>query len=350
MTGAERSARSAARSRLLRVLAPAYDGRVPGREHAEAPALETARAARTPPSAAPASFAALALQLQRTAGNAAATRVLQRLVNPRARTTASGQDDTGLATQRFAGDVFVYAPGEDTSGVRPEDVVQGQLGDCYFLSPLMAAARINPRRIQRLIRGPVETRPDGTRIFEVDLYEGHWIGSPSRRTFRVDDRFVTASGGGARYAQPGQVGAHGAEIWVMLLEKAWAAMRGGYDQAHFGLMKDGLTAVTGYDTDDTSIDGTSDAKIFREISRCVADGKPVTIQTKQSFSSAEMDEMQDIEYTIFAKHAYNVASVDPTWQTIDIMNPHGSNHLRGFPLVRLRRFFDYYVMSEHSVR
>jgi hypothetical protein len=268
---------------------------VPEREPAEARAPETEATVRTAPTAHPASVAALALQLQRTAGNVAAARALQRLVNPRARTTASGQDDSGLASQRFAGDVFVYGRDEDRSGVRPEDVVQGQLGDCYFLSPVMAVARINPRRIQRLIRGPVGTRPDGTRIFEVDLYEAHLIGSPSRRTFRVDDRFVTASGGGSRYAQPGQVGTHGAEIWVMLLEKAWAAMRGGYDEAHFGLMKDGMTAVTGYDTDYTSIDGTSDATIFREISRCVAAGKPVTIQTKQSFSSAEMEEMQDIE-------------------------------------------------------
>jgi hypothetical protein len=298
----------------------------------------------------PRSPAELALRLQRAAGNAAAARALARLVSPQARTAASGQDDRALSYQRQTGYVFVRAAGEHESGVAADDVVQGQLGDCYFLSPVMAVARINPTRIQRLIRGPVDTWADGTRIFEVDLYEGHMIGSPSRRTFRVTDRFVTTASGDARYAQPGDLGVHGREIWVMLLEKAWAAMRGGYDQAHFGLMKDGMTAVTGYDTDDTSIDGTSNRDIFREISDCVRAGKPVTIQTKQQFTPEELAEAADIEYTVIAKHAYNVAGVDPNWQTIDIVNPHGENHLLGFPLVRLRRFFDYYVMSEESVR
>jgi hypothetical protein len=323
---------------------------VPEREQAPAQVTEAAPPARAPAEATPRTPAQLALHLQRTAGNAATARVLSRLVNPQSRTTSSGQDDTALGYQRHTGYVFVRAPGEHESGVNADDVVQGALGDCYFLSPVMAVARINPSRIQRLIRGPVETKPDGRRIFEVDLYEGHLIGSPSRRTFRVDDRFVTESGGNPRYAQHGDIGIHGPEIWVMLLEKAWAAMKGGYDKAHFGLMKDGMTAVTGHDTDYTMIDGTSDRAIFREISRCVRQGKPVTIQNKQRFSSDELFEMADIERTIIAQHAYNVAGVDPSWETIDIMNPHGSNHLREFPLVRLRRFFDYYVMSEESVR
>ena len=323
---------------------------MPEHEHADAKAPEASTTATPMRTSGPLSPAALALGLQRTAGNAATARALARLANPQARTNASGQDDTALTWQRQTGYVYVRAEGEHWTGIDADDVVQGQLGDCYFLSPLMATARINPMRIHRLIRGPVDTQADGTRIFEVDLYEGRMIGSPSRRTFRVSDRFVTTASGDSRYAQPGDLGVHGREIWVMLLEKAWAAMRGGYDKAHFGLMKDGMTAVTGYDTDSTSIDGTSDRTIWNEISACVRDGKPVTIQTKQKFTPEELFEMQDIEYNLLGAHAYNIAAVDPTWQTFDIVNPHGRNHAMGFPLVRLRRFFDYYVMSEESAR
>jgi hypothetical protein len=211
------------------------------------------------------------------------------------------------------------------------------------------AWRRAPHRLG-LRAGRGRARADGTRIYQVDLYEGHAIGSPSKRSFRVSDRFVSTSSGDSRYAQPGDIAAGRGEIWVMLLEKAWAAMRGGYDQAHFGLMKDGMTAVTGEDTDMTSIAGETDRKIWREISECVREGKPVTIQTKQSFTGEELAEARDIEYTVIAKHADNVAGVDEHWQTIDIVNPHGQNHLRGFPLVRLRHFFDYYVMSEESAR
>ena len=320
-------------------------------EHAEAQAQEAAPVA-APARSGPATAAALALGLQRSAGNAATAQLLQRLVSPQARTSATEQDDTGLEFRRFEGHAFVRDHGEHSSGVDADDIKQGLLGDCYFLSPLAAAARINPAKIRQLIRGPVDTQPGGARIYEVDLYEGHWIGNPSKRTVRVTDRFVSTAGGDSRYAQPGDVaaGSTGGEIWVMLLEKAYAGMRGGYDKAHSGLMADGMTAVTGIDTDWESIAGRSDARVWSDIAGCVRDGKPVTIQTKQELTGDELAEARDIGYTIHAKHAYNIASVNEEWQTIDIRNPHGMNHLNGFPLVRLKRFFDYYVMSEQSFR
>ena len=43
---------------------------------------------------------------------------------------------------------------------------------------------------------------------------------------RVSDRFVSTAGGGSRYAQPGDMGVSGGEIWLMLLEKAWAVTAG----------------------------------------------------------------------------------------------------------------------------
>jgi Calpain family cysteine protease len=302
-------------------------------EHAEPAAQEPTATAAPARAAGAVSPVALALGLQRTAGNAATARLLQRFVSPGARTTVSGQDDRALEYRRHEGHAFVRGAGEHSSGVDADDIAQGLLGDCYFLSPLAAAARINPGRVRQLIRGPVDTWADGTRVYEVDLYEGHWIGRPSRRTFRVTDRFVSTSSGDSRYAQPGDV-----------------AAGGGYDQAHSGLMSDGMTAVTGSDTDWESIEGRSDARIWRDIKGCVDAGKPITIQTKQQFTGDEMAEARDIEYTIFAKHAYNIASYNEAHQTIDIRNPHGNNHLNGFPLVRLRHFFDYYVMSENSFR
>ena len=325
----------------------------PVHEHAEAQATDGAAvAAPVRAAGAPATAQALALGLQRSVGNAATARLLQRLVSPQARTSATEQDDTGLEYRRFEGHAFVRDRGEHSSGVDADDIQQGLLGDCYFLSPLAAAARINPAKIRRLIRGPVDTQPGGSRIYEVDLYEGHWIGNPSKRTVRVTDRFVSTAGGDSRYAQPGDVaaGSTGGEIWVLLLEKAYAGMLGGYDEAHSGLMADGMTAVTGIDTDWESIAGRSDARIWSDIAGCVRDGKPVTIQTKQVFTADELAEARDIEYTILAEHAYNIAAVNEEWQTIDIRNPHGNNHLMGFPLVRLKRFFDYYVMSEQSFR
>ena len=323
---------------------------MPEHEHADPRSAEATATAAPARDAGVRSPVQLALTLQRSAGNAATAQLLSRFASPQARTNATGQDDRSLGYTRFTGAVYTRAPGEDATGIAADDVKQGQLGDCYFLSPVMAVARINPRVIHRLIHGPVDTWADGTRVYDVDLYEGHWYGN-RKRTFRITDRFVTAAGGGSRYAQPGDVDASGGgEIWVMLLEKAWAALRGGYDQAHSGLMADGITAITGNDTDDQEISGRSDERIWRDISGACRDGKPVTISTKDTFTADELFEAEDIEYTMVAGHAYNVARVDPEWQTIDIMNPHGRNHLIGFPLVRVRRFFDWYTIGERSLR
>jgi hypothetical protein len=329
---------------------PARLAGVPEHEHADAQSAEATATAAPARDAGVRSPAALALSLQRSAGNAATARLLSRFASPQARTGATGQDDRSLAYTRFTGAVYTRAPGEDATGIAADDVKQGLLGDCYFLSPVMAVARINPNVIHRLIHGPVDTWADGTRVYDVDLYEGHWYGN-SKRRFRITDRFVTAAGGGSRYAQPGDVDASGGgEIWVMLLEKAWAALRGGYDQAHSGVMGDGITAITGGDYTNREISGVNDDRMFREISEHVRDHKPVTIQTKQTLTPDELAEARDIEYTIHAKHAYNVASVNAEHRTIDIMNPHGRNHLVGFPLVRVRHFFDWYVMGDDALR
>ena len=69
----------------------------------------------------------------------------------------------GIVAARAAG------TGEDASGVDPSDISQVFIGDCFFLSPLMATARINPRRIAGMVRRIGES-PSGGDAYEVKLY------------------------------------------------------------------------------------------------------------------------------------------------------------------------------------
>lgn len=71
------------------------------------------------------------------------------------------QDDHALRHERHQGVPFVRGAGEDASGVDANDVVQGFIGDCFFLSPLMATARINPGKIAKIVRDPA-TRSTAT--------------------------------------------------------------------------------------------------------------------------------------------------------------------------------------------
>ena len=177
------------------------------------------------------------LRLQRTAGNAAVGRLLRAVVNdievPAAVNHTHGtvlQDDHALRHERHKGTPFVRDRNEDATGVDPGDVRQGFIGDCFFLSPLMATARINPRRIYNMVRGPIGESPSGGDAYEVKLYNAHG----DLVTHHVDDRFVSNADGTPRYAQYGDMSAQGPELWVMLMEKAWAAQRGGFNNMDFG--------------------------------------------------------------------------------------------------------------------
>jgi calpain-15 len=70
----------------------------------------------------------------------------------------------------------------------------------------------------------------GVRLF----IEGAW------RTVLLDACFPINRFGGFCGAQP-----HHEEIWVMLLEKAWAKVYGSYDNIHSGYNDEGLNAVSG---------------------------------------------------------------------------------------------------------
>ena len=65
------------------------------------------------------------------------------------------------------------------------------VGDCFFLSPLMAIARINPRARERLVAADRRDGDPAANVYEVTLLRrrrGELV------TYRVDDRFVTERG------------------------------------------------------------------------------------------------------------------------------------------------------------
>ena len=84
--------------------------------------------------------------------------------------------------------------------------------------------------------------PSGGDAYEVKLYNA----SGDLVTHHVDDRFVTNEHGTRRRTPSTAIRAAdgGQELWVMLMEKAWAAQRGGFNNLDFGQASDGLMAVS----------------------------------------------------------------------------------------------------------
>lgn len=99
--------------------------------------------------------------------------------------------------------------------IEPSDVLQGSIGDCYFLSSIAALAE-EDFRIKNLFPS-LEINPYGIYMARI-LHQG------IIKEVVVDDYIPVTPQNTPLFAKP----AGGKEIWVMILEKCWAKLHGSY--------------------------------------------------------------------------------------------------------------------------
>lgn len=121
-------------------------------------------------------------------------------------------------TRLFTGPVFAQ-------GVRPDDVQQGALGNCYFPAAIAAIAQSAPSAIERMIRD----NQDGT--YTVTFHrKSERTGRFEPVQVRVDGHLYVRSSGVPLYGQSsGETRPDKMELWYPLIEKAYASMVGSYD-------------------------------------------------------------------------------------------------------------------------
>jgi calpain-15 len=114
--------------------------------------------------------------------------------------------------------------------LEPKDIIQGSLGDCYFLSSISSLVEYYPELLSELFL--FDINPSG--MYVVRLFnDGEWS------SIVLDDRFPCV------YGRPIFAKPHGNEIWVLLLEKAWAKLHGSYQSIDLGSSMEALIALTG---------------------------------------------------------------------------------------------------------
>lgn len=140
-------------------------------------------------------------------------------------------------------------PGKDMSSVvfsddiSPDDIAQGNLGNCYFLAALASCAAAKE---DHLLRDLIIEEGHDVGLYGVKFFvNGRWI------TVIVDDYFpCTRDHSGAWQpifahskdhdgSPPEQV-----ELWVMIFEKAWAKLHGSYEATAGGWTEDALNYLT----------------------------------------------------------------------------------------------------------
>ena len=112
------------------------------------------------------------------------------------------------------------------------DVQQGSLGDCYFLSSVANICKF-PNSVQRLFKQSTKN--------EYGYYEIFLFIDGKRQIVIVDDYLPAFK----KNKKPCYAQTKEKEIWVMLLEKAWAKVNGGYANIISGMPCEALEVLTG---------------------------------------------------------------------------------------------------------
>ena len=155
-------------------------------------------------------------------------------------------------------------------GTGPADVVQGKAGDCYLLTVLTSLGRNH----RHLLESAVTPLGDGT--YKVRFFQKDAQGQQQPVYVRVDGQ-LPFRGNVARYARsPNQ-----RELWVAVVEKAYAKWKGGYEAiGRGGFPGDVMTELTGRPSTFRWIEPTDDpTQAYERFKAALDEGKIVNIGT-----------------------------------------------------------------------
>ncbi len=254
---------------------------------------------------------------------------------------ATRPDDAGKSLRNLTGPLF-------HNGISPDDLTQGKAGDCGLISALSALADTQPQAIRDAIK-LVRENSDGSAVYGVRFFVPSAEGPPHPLVVHVTtkayfDRGFLGLGAGPTYARSTRSDdASKAEMWPILIEKAYAKLQGSFQT----LDKDGeapnfvFTALTGRASTEHQVSGLSDGALVHKLELMKRKHLPVCARTPDSGKrESEMGE------GIVANHAYSIRDVGKNekgeW-VIRVRNPWGSRGDHGeqeLTLAQFRRYFE----------
>jgi hypothetical protein len=214
----------------------------------------------------------------------------------------------------FTGPLFV-------DGAKPEDVQQGQIGDCYFPAAIAAIANANPEALTDMVKD----NGDGT--YTVTFKERDWsTGRYKDVPVKVDGDLWSRSYGGPLYgSSAGSTDPKKMELWFPLVEKAYAQWQGSYDAiGNGGHSSDVFEAVLGREGGTTYVSSGNLDRVFDQIKRSLDANLPVAAGTYH-------DESRYTNSGVYGDHAYSVLGYEQqgTQKYVVLRNPWGESEPAG---------------------
>jgi hypothetical protein len=219
--------------------------------------------------------------------------------------------------------------GAHTPDIAVTDIHQEQIGDCYLLSSVGEIARIDPSVINKMVKD------NGNGTYTVTLHQhktglGYYWGKMFGSEF--EDVQVTVDGnfaaGTANSGYGDDVVGGKREIWVQVIEKAYAKLHGGYDKIQGGDPSKAMEELTGKQAVTV---GTSSVSLA-DLQADIAAKKPVVMSTP---GESKKDPMP---FKMHANHAYMVEEVvaAPNGQMmVRLRNPWGHDNPDPIPFDQL---------------
>eukprot|EP00742_Colponemidia_sp_Colp-10_P006128 GILJ01006558.1.p1 GENE.GILJ01006558.1~~GILJ01006558.1.p1 ORF type:complete len:814 (-),score=130.82 GILJ01006558.1:164-2605(-) len=215
-------------------------------------------------------------------------------------------------------DIFV-------ADIEPNDIKQGSLGDCWFMCALSALAE-RPELVKRLF---ITQSANALGVYRLKICKcGEW------KVVTVDDLFPCSPNEGPIFSR-----AHGNELWVLLLEKAYAKLHGSYYLLRGGWAAEGLMDLTGcpssnYNFADEDVQSLiNSGEFWRMLVQWDADGYLMSASTPGEDRWTETGGNPNSEESrgLVPGHAYTVIGCHEVegHQLLKIRNPWGSFEWNG---------------------
>jgi len=208
--------------------------------------------------------------------------------------------------------------------IEPNDIIQGQLADCWFLCAVSSLAE-RPALVERIF---VTKEYNEQGIYQLRICKnGEW------HTVTVDDFFPCFPNGGPIFSR-----SNGNELWVLLLEKAYAKIHGGYKTLTGGLPYQAMMDLTGCPTmslnfqDPKVKELTHSGKLWHLIKHFDDEGYIMTGGTPgETMWSNYVPEQKDAKSSLVPGHAYSIIAAKEAkgHKLLQIRNPWGNFEWEG---------------------
>ncbi|HEX4047309.1 MAG TPA: C2 family cysteine protease, partial [Elusimicrobiota bacterium] len=187
---------------------------------------------------------------------------------------------------------FARFPGAPFSGaLRWDQVIQGQLGSCFFLSALAAVARTHPEVLTKAIR----REAGGEYVVTLSSADGKAV------AVAVDDYFPATADGKPFFARARD----GEDIRPALFEKAYARLLGGYEAINGGEAADAFQALTGEKGTRSLLANLPQDAVLKLLARAAAENRPAAASTPELKELRRATGRDDLD-GIIEDHVYAV--------------------------------------------